>query len=485
MIPPRRPPPSDAFRPLELIRRQQPDATRTDALENLLRAQERLGQQGTMGVPSGLQPEPMWAQAARLGADVLPPVSVPELVEGVKKAARGDYAGGGKQIGTEALLALATGGAGRKVAKLLKTELGAAGVLGMEANRMAELSPAQFNRLRNSLPGNFEPLGENYERVRDARNRLLEEWHRRSNLRDQQRAADALDPTVFREQPMPYADRARSYGPGGGRRRGGWMADSVVTNAPEAVEGIRAWHGSSSGKDLTSFDRRFFGTGQGNKYGVGHYSSGAREIGAKFAEPTESGKQGLYEIAINSDPATLLDYDQRLRDQPGDVVERLNKVMQQPLDINKMPRQQLQSILQSVDRNGFWSDAASRREGMKPPTLEELREAATNMDLAEYLQKPFHPDDSGGAALRRLETLLGNKGASKALEQLGFSGLQYVDPNFYLLSQAATAPKNYVIFDPDRIKILQALGLAALTGTSARAASPRSSDSPRSAPPSL
>jgi hypothetical protein len=221
MIPPRRPPSADAFRPLELIRRQQADATRTAALEDLLRAQERLGRQGTMGVPSGLQSEPMWAQAARLGSDILPPVSVPELVEGVKKAARGDYAGGGKQIGTEALIALATagmGGKGQKIAKLLKQERGVAGVLGMEANRMAELSPSQFNALRNSLPGMFDEAAGDAQ-VLAARDRLFEESKRRSQLRDQQRAADALDPNSLHDERMSYADYARGYGPAAARRR--------------------------------------------------------------------------------------------------------------------------------------------------------------------------------------------------------------------------------------------------------------------------
>jgi hypothetical protein len=222
MIPPNRRLSPDAYRPLDLVRRQQPDATRSGALEALLRAQEQAAQHSTMGVPSGLQAEPLWAQAARLGAEVLPPFSVPEMVDGVKKTARGDVAGGAKQIGTEALFALATGGAGRKVAKLLKEELGAAGVLKMAADRMAGLSRSQFYKLRSSLPGNFHPNRYDDE-VKAAYQRVFEETQRRWDRDAQTRAADALDPTVFRERPMPGADASRAYGPGQGRRRGGWL----------------------------------------------------------------------------------------------------------------------------------------------------------------------------------------------------------------------------------------------------------------------
>lgn len=222
MIPPNRRSSPDAYRLLELVRRQQPDATRSGALEALVRAQERLANQGTMGVPSGLQDAPAWAQAVRFGAEVLPPFSVPEMVEGVQKTARGDLAGGAKQIGTEALLALATGGPVGKVAKLLKTELGAAGVLEMAADRMAGLSPSQFNKLRSSLPGTFHPNRYDDE-VKAAYDRMFEESQRRSARDAERRAADALDPTVFREGPMPGADASRAYGPSQGRRRGGWM----------------------------------------------------------------------------------------------------------------------------------------------------------------------------------------------------------------------------------------------------------------------
>lgn len=68
-----------------------------------------------MGVPSGLQEEPMWARASRLGAEVLPPVSIPALWEAGARAAQGDVAGGAKEAGTELLLSLATGGIAPKL----------------------------------------------------------------------------------------------------------------------------------------------------------------------------------------------------------------------------------------------------------------------------------------------------------------------------------------------------------------------------------
>lgn len=73
-----------------------------------------------MGVPSGLVPEPLPQTIARLGAEVLPPVSVPEMWSAGKKAMRGDYEGALGQATTElALSAIPFVGQMKKAGKVL------------------------------------------------------------------------------------------------------------------------------------------------------------------------------------------------------------------------------------------------------------------------------------------------------------------------------------------------------------------------------
>lgn len=109
----------DPYKPTERVRREPADATRDPNVEERRRAQERYGRQGTMGVPSGLREEPLGQRVARLGAEVLPPVSVPAMWGAGKKAMRGDLGGALDDATAELLMAAAMPVAGRlkKVAK--------------------------------------------------------------------------------------------------------------------------------------------------------------------------------------------------------------------------------------------------------------------------------------------------------------------------------------------------------------------------------
>lgn len=252
------------------------------------------------------------------------------------------------------------------------------------------------------------------------------------------------------------------------------MAANMVTplagtienvGAKAAKKGIQAWHGSSSGLDLGAFSRKFFGKGQGeSKHGMGLYTSEGRHVAEKYADkPTPTGKKGLYRVEIDADPEDFMDLDRKLGDQPR-VFERVRQVAAQPVDITTLSRKKLQEILQRVDREGIWTDAASRREGLKPPTLEELRRAAVEMDVPNYLAHKVYPEDHGSYVLRRLEATYGPKGASKVLEDAGLAGTRYVDPQDQIDNIGKAAASNYAVFNPDRVKILEALGLAGIFG---------------------
>ena len=145
------------LRPFERVRREPADATATEAMRQLLAMQEQMRRPGagTMGVPSGLMEPTMVEKGIRLGAEVLPPVSIPEMWRGLKQMVGGDVREGAGTIGTELLLAGATGGFGNKARKLKSVAELAGGTAAKEA---ADAALQRAQRAVTAAPG--KPRGQ-------------------------------------------------------------------------------------------------------------------------------------------------------------------------------------------------------------------------------------------------------------------------------------------------------------------------------------
>jgi hypothetical protein len=144
-------------------------------------------------------------------------------------------------------------------------------------------------------------------------------------------------------------------------------------------------------------------------------------------------------VNIHASPDELLDWDQPLSAQPQKVREALGKLASSPTrTVDTMSRKELIDTLQHVDSNGVWSDVDNIAEFGAPATLEELRAAAKEMGLDEYLSVSLK-DEAGatGKSLYLQQTARGGGGnvysnpsqaeVSEKLKQAGIKGIQYLD----------------------------------------------------------
>lgn len=146
----------------------------------------------------------------------------------------------------------------------------------------------------------------------------------------------------------------------------------------------------------------------------------------------------MYEVNIHATPDELLDWDKPLSEQPQKVREALGKLSSSHRTVDTMTRKELIDTLQYVDSNGVWSDVDNIAEFGAPATLEELRAAAKEMDLDEYLSASLKDDPGAtGQSLYLQQTARGGGGnvysnlsqaeVSEKLKQAGIKGIQYLD----------------------------------------------------------
>ncbi len=131
--------------------------------------------------------------------------------------------------------------------------------------------------------------------------------------------------------------------------------------------------------------------------------------------PKQKGR--LYEVSIDASPEELLRWDER--------------VVNQPALLNKLPD------LGYTPMSDDWQKAF-------PGALRSPR--ATK----------FFPDEAQGQDI--VQDLGWNKAASEKLKDIGIVGTQYLD-GASRVGKTARETSNYVMFDPERIKILKMLGI--------------------------
>ena len=226
---------------------------------------------------------------------------------------------------------------------------------------------------------------------------------------------------------------------------------------------FRAYHGSPHSFDKFSMDK--IGTGEGAQaYGHGLYFAESEDVARKYRDSLGSVKEvevierpegfeafarrrsendmlsrgvyptrylaeqaglknqgSMYEVQINADPETFLDWDKPLSEQP----------------------QAVRDMVEARAREALGSDDAQIRNAAKDATL-ALRSGNV----------------TGEGAIRTLERLMSNKAkASAALREQGVPGVKYLDAGS---RGAGDGSRNYVVFDDALIEILRKYGLAGL-----------------------
>lgn len=172
----------------------------------------------------------------------------------------------------------------------------------------------------------------------------------------------------------------------------------------------------------------------------------------------------LYEVEIPDEITDrMLDWDAPLSEQPESVRQALQRLSPPPRKVEDLSRDELIGMLERIDRNGTYSDAASIAEGWEPATMDELLQSAENVGLQDYLndlpgqwtgnetgQSLYYwlTTNQGGTTGGSLHSNAAQQAASKALNEAGIPGIRYFDNQ----SRAAgEGTRNIVVFDPDDI----------------------------------
>lgn len=153
----------------------------------------------------------------------------------------------------------------------------------------------------------------------------------------------------------------------------------------------------------------------------------------------------LYNVNLNVDPDTLLDWDKPLSQQPN-VVRALRNISDTPYEESSMFRQ-----LQ--DR------------GFAPEQIENYRQAYNDrVSLVKDSLQDFELGATRGDTVVRLLERLGaenNAEASRMLREQGIPGIRYLDG---MSRGAGEGSSNYVIFDDNLIELMRRYGIALPTG---------------------
>lgn len=231
------------------------------------------------------------------------------------------------------------------------------------------------------------------------------------------------------------------------------LVGKVGKAAGKARRGIEAWHGSPHKFDR--FDVARLGTGEGaQQYGQGLYFADELDVAKSYAPRNEK-----YESAL------MREYKAAERAQDYDALEVYESALMHRLPFEL--RQQYQGPA--------YQKAIRRVEQLSPPGTHNLYRVNLDVDPDELLdydaplsgqsnihqrlkEAGFYPftDSDKGAAYTPTTV-----GQMNALREAGVPGLKYLDQGS---RGAGQGTRNYVMFDPERIRILETLALAGMLG---------------------
>lgn len=171
----------------------------------------------------------------------------------------------------------------------------------------------------------------------------------------------------------------------------------------EKIGSFTAWHGS--GERFTEFSRTKAHTGEGGAaFGSGIYVSKNQKVGEFYQKSSKNPNATLYQIKVNIDTDKILRWDTPFSRQPKPV----------------------QDTLKTINYDGS--------KGTE----------------ARYYYHTLRASFSSNAKSGPVES----EKATKYLEDLGLHGIYFVGDRKYQGPERDTS-KNFVIFDPSKISIIQ------------------------------
>ncbi len=251
--------------------------------------------------------------------------------------------------------------------------------------------------------------------------------------------------------------------------------------------GITAWHGSP--KIFDKFDIKKSGSGGGNDFGFGNYLSESPSVATKYMGDEE---RFITTVDGKEIDTPVLKSILRAGGNPNDYIKTLSKKLdeQQKLLALASKKEVLPGIsdydIAKLDYNStlnkineaksyIGKDIKNKRAGnlYKVDLPDEQLPYFINWDstqqtpeVIDILKKAgiYQPNQTGQDLYLNAIQKSGNSDAEKSgfqkaseyLNQLGIKGNKYIDRTY---GTVAKNPTNYVVFDPNTIKILERNGL--------------------------
>lgn len=189
-----------------------------------------------------------------------------------------------------------------------------------------------------------------------------------------------------------------------------------------------------------------------------------RAINGQLYDPQKLRGQ-MYEVAIDADPAKMLDYDAPL----GEQAKALQDLVRASPTMQWM-RGDAAPILDRLQADprwrGTWDEDRTWMHARKAyPTRDDYDIQPLADQIEQYIKaegpKPSLSGSTGEALLSNLEVSHGSVGASKLLHEAGVPGVRYWDAGS---RGAEEGSRNYVLFSDDIVSILRKYGLAGAVG---------------------
>lgn len=284
------------------------------------------------------------------------------------------------------------------------------------------------------------------------------------------------------------------------------IAGDLIAPMAGSLRPIEAWHGSPV-RGIEKFLREFIGSGEGNAaYGVGHYSAENPNV-AKWYREMLSKAQGLSRFVQDGKDLSRIDMIEKYF-TPGRMVQgyggtdlvrnfrrtpdgdwavevisvnpktgqpiygeypRIHRTEPEPRELRKFAKDvgideaepgALYRVGIDADRSKMldWQESIKNQPAAIQSVAKDLGVGLDNPGFFLYdrLSQVLDPSGRGSKAA-------GAARAAETLDQAGIPGVKYFDFNSRNKSPSGIRTRNFVTFDPERVKILEMLGLGGVT----------------------
>jgi hypothetical protein len=223
-------------------------------------------------------------------------------------------------------------------------------------------------------------------------------------------------------------------------RATGARGDAARAIARQVIDGLEEMGGAPAREYLQHFDAP-------REY-LPAYQAAAAELGDMRYQFNPG---SMYEVQINADPASLLDWDAPLSEQSPAVLGRLGMTARNADELHTEALRIMDEGNALAGRPGGWMDFPERRAQIDQLN-NELDRIAPGITGAEFYR-------GGGDPVADLLSSMGRgdpAAASAQLREAGIPGIRYLDAGSRGAGQGS---RNFVIFDDRLIEILRRYGI--------------------------